>query len=100
MQTKTVTPAKPVTAKPQELIAKPAPIREREVKRFIAFCPFEESGFNVRAPKTLHSTKDAATVEAIRHARASHGDSFFAEVKAVRRAQVVRTIVGEEIVEG
>ena len=81
--------------KPEGPKVEPAPIRERIVKRFVAFCAFDDT----HKFTTPHTTKDAAIVEAVRHLRADHADTFYVERKAISRAEVIRKPVGVELVD-
>lgn len=97
-----VPPAKAAPpAKPAELQAKPSPLSQRKVKRYIAVCPFidtdesAECTFNSRPKPTLHKTSESADVECQRHIRETHALELHAERTVVIRYQ--RTVVDIEV---
>jgi hypothetical protein len=75
----------------------PTKVIERQVKRFVAVCPFVDldlgtedlCAFERRKGPTLHPTADSAVVESIRHLRELHRTRLSRGVTATRRRQVV-----------
>jgi hypothetical protein len=72
-------------------------ILERDVKRYIAMCPFE-CAFNERKPKALKLTDNAAEVESVRHVREAHPEALVKQVTAKRKRRVIEDDF--ELVEG
>lgn len=65
-----------------------ATILERNLKRYIASCPFE-CEFNDRKDKKLNLTDGGAEVESVKHIREKHPEALTKQVTVKRKRRVV-----------
>ena len=64
-----------------------AKILERELKRYVAVCPFD-CEFNSRKDKKPYATDGSAEVESVKHIRETHPDALTKQVTVKRKRKI------------